>query len=268
MRREAKISQTFPAEEPRIHAERQSQALIEAFLASGLFFLLLPGTFLGVWNLIGISRHEALTALSSSVASGAWSGTGLRLGRVVHPWHRLLFADKDAEYPHVSGRQGLDIMEPLDLWSGSALAGRSDRLALAVDPAGVGIARTRRISTLLLGRASPPAGQWAISETHVDGSGDFIHLGLPSYACHQRHCPVSTGAHGQYSGAPTSARSSTCNDGNLGCPGAHYLGIQRAVAADLCRVRAAAPQMAVRSIRVSAWPASLWSFSINGESLL
>ncbi len=51
-------------EEPRIRAERQSQTLIEAFLASGLFFLLLPGTFLGVWNLIGISRHEALTALS------------------------------------------------------------------------------------------------------------------------------------------------------------------------------------------------------------
>ncbi|MGB6725742.1 MAG: NnrS family protein [Terracidiphilus sp.] len=66
MRREAEISQTFPAEEPRIHAERQSQALIEAFLASGLFFLLLPGTFLGVWNLIGISRHEALTVLSSA----------------------------------------------------------------------------------------------------------------------------------------------------------------------------------------------------------
>jgi len=64
MRKETTISQTFPAEEPRIRAERQSQALIEAFLASGLFFLLLPGTFLGVWNLIGISRHETLTALS------------------------------------------------------------------------------------------------------------------------------------------------------------------------------------------------------------
>lgn len=60
----ANISQTVPAEEPRIRAERQSQTLIEAFLVSGLFFLLLPGTFLGVWNLIGISRHQAVTALS------------------------------------------------------------------------------------------------------------------------------------------------------------------------------------------------------------
>lgn len=52
------------AEAPHIRAERQSQALIEAFLASGLLFMLLPGTFLGVWNLIGISRRQALTALS------------------------------------------------------------------------------------------------------------------------------------------------------------------------------------------------------------
>ena len=64
MRDEINVREINSAEEPRIHAERQSQALIEAFLASGLFFLLLPGTFLGVWNLIGISRHEALTALS------------------------------------------------------------------------------------------------------------------------------------------------------------------------------------------------------------
>lgn len=52
------------AEAPHIRAERQSQHLIEAFLASGLFFLLLPGTFLGVWNLIGISRNQTITALS------------------------------------------------------------------------------------------------------------------------------------------------------------------------------------------------------------
>ena len=64
MRSETPISEIRSAEEPRIRAERQSQHLIEAFLASGLFFLLLPGTFLGVWHLIGISRHEALTSLS------------------------------------------------------------------------------------------------------------------------------------------------------------------------------------------------------------
>ena len=64
MRNETRISEINSAEEPRVRAERQSQHLIEAFLASGLFFMLLPGTFLGVWNLIGISSHQALSALS------------------------------------------------------------------------------------------------------------------------------------------------------------------------------------------------------------
>jgi uncharacterized protein involved in response to NO len=48
---------------PHIRAERQSQILIEAFVTSGLLFMLLPGTFLGVWNLTGISRRHTLSAL-------------------------------------------------------------------------------------------------------------------------------------------------------------------------------------------------------------
>ncbi len=40
--------------------ERRLARLLGAFLASGLVFLVAPGTFLGVWNLIGIaSRHSA-----------------------------------------------------------------------------------------------------------------------------------------------------------------------------------------------------------------
>lgn len=64
MRKENNISAISSAEAPHIRAERQSQALIEAFLVTGLLFMLLPGTFLGVWNLIGISRRQALNALS------------------------------------------------------------------------------------------------------------------------------------------------------------------------------------------------------------
>jgi hypothetical protein len=64
MRKENNITAINSAEAPHIRAERQSQALIEAFLASGLLFMLLPGTFLGVWNLIGISQRQALNALS------------------------------------------------------------------------------------------------------------------------------------------------------------------------------------------------------------
>jgi uncharacterized protein involved in response to NO len=44
--------------------ERKLQALVTAYIVTGLFFLLLPGTFLGVWNLISISNREALDQLS------------------------------------------------------------------------------------------------------------------------------------------------------------------------------------------------------------
>ena len=44
--------------------ERKLQALVTAYILIGLFFLLLPGTFLGVWNLISISNRQALDQLS------------------------------------------------------------------------------------------------------------------------------------------------------------------------------------------------------------
>jgi hypothetical protein len=39
-------------------AERNSQKVLIAFVLSGLFFLLLPGTFLGFWNLLRISEQH------------------------------------------------------------------------------------------------------------------------------------------------------------------------------------------------------------------
>ena len=47
--------------------ERKAARVLAAFILSGLFFLALPGTFLGVWNLVIISSHRSHTA-----ASAAW----------------------------------------------------------------------------------------------------------------------------------------------------------------------------------------------------
>jgi uncharacterized protein involved in response to NO len=49
--------------EIRAH-ELSLQRLLTAFIATGLFFLLLPGTFLGVWNLIAISGGHSATDVS------------------------------------------------------------------------------------------------------------------------------------------------------------------------------------------------------------
>lgn len=48
----------------RIRMERHSQKIVTAFIASGMLFMLLPGTFLGVWNLIGISEQHTLSSIS------------------------------------------------------------------------------------------------------------------------------------------------------------------------------------------------------------
>src|SRR5215472_15053293 len=40
--------------------------LLKAYVVTGLLFMLLPGTFLGVWNLISISSEHSLASLSAS----------------------------------------------------------------------------------------------------------------------------------------------------------------------------------------------------------
>jgi uncharacterized protein involved in response to NO len=57
--------------EPADHAdpgpERRAGRMLAAFIATGLVFLALPGTLLGVWNLVNISEHQ-----SASAPATAW----------------------------------------------------------------------------------------------------------------------------------------------------------------------------------------------------
>jgi uncharacterized protein involved in response to NO len=46
--------------------ERRLARLLAAFVIAGLFFMTLPGTVLGVWNLVGISSQRGLAAVSTS----------------------------------------------------------------------------------------------------------------------------------------------------------------------------------------------------------
>ena len=50
----------LPVTEP----DRRLERAVTAYIATGLFFMLLPGTFLGVWNLISISSRRTLESLS------------------------------------------------------------------------------------------------------------------------------------------------------------------------------------------------------------
>lgn len=46
--------------------EESLSRLLMAFVCSGLFFMLFPGTFLGVWNLLQISGRESVASISPS----------------------------------------------------------------------------------------------------------------------------------------------------------------------------------------------------------
>jgi len=54
----------IPVLQPLREAELQN--LLKAYVITGLLFMLLPGTFLGVWNLISISSEHSLSSLSAS----------------------------------------------------------------------------------------------------------------------------------------------------------------------------------------------------------
>src|SRR5579872_5023916 len=84
------MNQTLSIEEPRTQQspaillkarELSAQRLMMAYAVTGLFFMLLPGTFLGVWNLISISeRHGNAISASWIQAHGhaqifGWIGT-------------------------------------------------------------------------------------------------------------------------------------------------------------------------------------------------
>jgi len=52
----------------RLNAARETalSRLLMLYISTGLFFMLLPGTFLGVWNLLAISSHRAADSVSAA----------------------------------------------------------------------------------------------------------------------------------------------------------------------------------------------------------
>jgi len=89
-------------ESPPSEPEAALQRVTAVYVATGMLFMLLPGTFLGVWNLISISSRHSLTTLSASwlQAHGhaqmfGWIGTfviGIVYYSLSKMWHLAPFA--------------------------------------------------------------------------------------------------------------------------------------------------------------------------------
>ena len=93
--------------------EEKAQRLMMVYAITGLFFMLLPGTFLGVWNLISISGHRGARH-PSQLDSGPWPRPDLWLDRHIHSWHRLLLHSQDGKPRGANIIQGLGCLDALD----------------------------------------------------------------------------------------------------------------------------------------------------------
>ena len=95
-----------------------------AYAITGLVFMLLPGTFLGVWNLISISGHRSASAISPAwiQAHGhaqifGWIGTFI-LGIGFYSIPKMMSGNVQ------SGMQRLDCLAALDVGRSVALGQR------------------------------------------------------------------------------------------------------------------------------------------------
>ena len=133
------------------------QRLLMAYVFTGLIFLLLPGTFRGVWNLVSISDRHSLAGLSPSwlQAHGhaqifGWIGTFIigigyyslaKMGRLLpvcgEPWLGELGSVDRGRYP--------------------AMGGEHHRVELACPAAGIGSAPTHRLPDLFCDGERPSA---------------------------------------------------------------------------------------------------------------
>ena len=75
-----------------IARERQMSLMLRAWIASGLFFMALPGTLLGFSNLMAISAHHGSGYPAGRMDGRPRSRADVRMDRQFHSRHRLLFA--------------------------------------------------------------------------------------------------------------------------------------------------------------------------------
>ena len=89
-------SSLSPAQIMEIARAREASLsrLLMAYISSGLVFMLLPGTFLGVWNLLQISGRESARVHFACMVTGSRPCTGVRLDRKLYFGHWFLLGSE------------------------------------------------------------------------------------------------------------------------------------------------------------------------------
>jgi hypothetical protein len=132
-----------------IAREQSLSRLLMTYIVTGLVFMLLPGTFLGVWNLIKISSREAVNSVSPAWIQAHGHAPIVRLGRHIHSGYRLLFYSEAAEAEAVCPRGRLAMFCTLGRRRHLPMVCQSLSLALAPHVAPLGGTRTCCVSDFL-----------------------------------------------------------------------------------------------------------------------
>ena len=114
------------------------QRMVTIYVVTGLLFLVLPGTFLGVWNLVSISGRHSLGRPFPGLVAGPRARSDLRLDRHVRDWDRLLFALENGWFDARCGESRLDRLGTMDRRRHNAMGSQRHRISLAYSVTGIG----------------------------------------------------------------------------------------------------------------------------------
>ena len=215
-----------------IAREQSLSRMLMTYIVTGLIFMLLPGTFLGVWNLIKISSHEAADSISPAwiQAHGhaqlfGWVGTFI-------PGIRLLLHSEAAETEAVCTPGGLAVFGTLGRRCDLPLVFQYLSLALAHHVANIGSARTTCLLHFLsepsqvTGRRSGVPKPWEPWIFVVVAAT----MGLLTSLVLNLRCIDPTGTQRGVTGFLARIRSALFDCFDLGFSGSHGVGLQFALA--------------------------------------
>jgi len=122
-----------PIEIFNISASRETtlSRLLTLYICTGLAFMLLPGTFLGVWNLIAISSRQSTQTVSSAWIQAHGPRPDLRLDRNFHSRDRVLLDPQASPPQFVRSICRVHRVGALDDWRNHSVDLHCLQLALA-----------------------------------------------------------------------------------------------------------------------------------------
>ncbi|WP_348266134.1 hypothetical protein P8936_09405 [Edaphobacter paludis] len=218
----------------RVAVERQSQRIVSAFVITGLFFMLLPGTFLGVWNLVDISEAHLSSALRQAwlQAHGqaqifGWIGSfilGIGLYSLTKTQSSMNFPARAAWAAWSLWTLGIALrwLARIVMWEWRIVLPFSGLLQL-----------TSFLSFCYAIRRYGPKASASQPEAWMRTIAAST-VGFLLNTCDQLWPVPPAGFRCCLTGSPACHRPGVCSSGSMGDCCSYHLGVQRALAAGIC----------------------------------